>query len=130
MAGTHPFLFVESRKGRPLSIAGLNDIFTALRDAIPELPVKFSPHYCRYTWNDRFSEDCDEKIRKGTMTSEEEHKQRCYWMGWTEKSLMATLYSARHIKNKADEYSLERQEKILREDAEATDDFIMPEEDN
>lgn len=118
MAGMHPFLFVESRKGKPLSLAALNDIFAALRDAIPELPRNFSPHFCRYTWNDRFSELADEKIRKNEWTKEDEHEARCLQMGWSKDSKMATLYSIRHIKAKADEFSIKRQEELFRHDAE------------
>lgn len=123
-AGMNPFLIVESRKGRPLSIASLNDIFNALKNAIPELPLSFSPHTTRYTWNDRFSEIADEKIRKKEWQEKDERAARCYQMGWTEYSMMAGLYAKRHIKKKADEYSLARQEKILRADAEAADNLI------
>lgn len=116
-AGTHPFLFVSSKTGLPLSLAAVNDIFEVLRNAIPELPRNFSPHFGRYTWNDRFSEEADEKIRLGKWTVEQEREARCLQMGWSENSMMAALYAKRHNKYKADEFSLKRQEQLFKKDA-------------
>lgn len=117
-AGSHPFLFVESRQGTPLTLAALNDVFVKLREVIPELPTKFSPHFTRYTWNDRFSEFSDEKIRRGEWTETQEKETRSYLMGWSKDSLMASLYCKRHTRTKANEFSLRRQEDIFKSDAE------------
>jgi integrase len=117
MVGKHPFLFVESRRGKPLTHAAVNDIFVTLRETIPELPPNFSPHFLRYTWNDRFSEFADEKIRRGEWTNQQEEEVRSYLMGWIMGSGMAALYSKRHIRKKAEEFSLARQRGLFLGDA-------------
>ena len=110
-----------------MSLAALNDVFSTLRDTVTELPKGFSAHWTRYTWNDRFSEFADEKIKQGHWTIDDEQKARCQQMGWQETSKMAAIYARRHNKKKADEFSLKRQERIFRQDAEVYDSLTTSE---
>jgi integrase len=104
-AERHPFLFVETDRGRPLSARGLANIFRDLRGADEHLSGRLSPHVLRHDWNDRFSEKVD---RRGIPEPLEE-KMRSHLMGWREGSGTAALYTRRHIRRKATQVSLERQ---------------------
>ncbi|WP_425612321.1 tyrosine-type recombinase/integrase [Xanthomonas nasturtii] len=55
-ARRHPYLFVATGTGRPLSKPALNKLFRELRTRVPGLPDDLSPHVLRHTWNDDFSE--------------------------------------------------------------------------
>jgi integrase len=107
-AKQHDFLFVSSEEGAPLSIPSLAKIFNVLRKNCPELPKNLSPHVLRHTWNDRFSEEMD----KRGVAEETEKKTRSYLMGWSETSGTAAIYTRRHVRKKAQEASLEMQNKI------------------
>jgi len=107
-ARRHDFLFVAAKTGRPLSKAAVTKMFRVLREKVPELPDDFTAHVLRHTWNDNFSEECDE-----TGVDEEiEKKTRCYLNGWKKGSRSADVYTQRYVKRKAQEVSLRRQEKI------------------
>lgn len=112
-ARRHPFLFVESKSGQPLSIDGCSGIFKTLKARIPELPDDFSAHVLRHTWNDRFSEKADELIRQRVWTVEDEKKARNEAMGWSPNSKMAEVYSRRHTREKARKAFLDLQNSIL-----------------
>lgn len=112
-ARLHPYLFVETRQGKPLALNSLSDIFTTLREKVPDLPRNLSAHVLRYTWNDRFSEKADELIRKLVWTIEDEKKARNETMGWSPNSKMAELYSRRHIQAKARKVMVDLQNSIL-----------------
>ena len=112
-ARRHPFLFVETRTGKPLSIVSVSAVFKTLREKVPDLPRDLSPHILRYTWNDRFSEVADDLIRRGVWTIEDEKKARNEAMGWTPESNMAALYARRHTQIKAREALIDLQNAIL-----------------
>jgi len=107
------FLFVETKKGRELSIAAANDIFKFIRFRNPDIQKDLSAHILRHTWNDRFSERADELIKSGEWTAEHERKARCEMMGWVIDSDMAWHYSRRHIIEQANKVELSLQESII-----------------
>lgn len=54
-AKRNPFVFLDTAKGRAMSLASVYDIFVVLRESFPDVfPADFSPHVLRHTWNDRF----------------------------------------------------------------------------
>lgn len=109
-ARRHEYLFVTTGSGAPLSMPALAKIFRVLRSRIPELPENLSPHVLRHTWNDRFSEEMDQK----DVSEETEKKARSYLMGWSETSGAAGTYTRRHVREHAKRASLALQEKMLR----------------
>jgi len=108
-ARMHEYLFVATDTGAPLSVPGLAKIFRVLRSRIADLPIDLSPHVLRHTWNDRFSEEMDQK----KVSEETEKKARSYLMGWSETSGTAGTYTRRHVREQAKRVSLELQEKML-----------------
>ncbi len=108
-ARRHPYLFVATGTGAPLSYPAVCKIFKQLREAAPGLPSWFTSHICRYTWNDNFSASMDEQ----GIGPHEEMVLREYLQGWARGSKMPAKYTKRHIKKKAGEVSLEMQRKIL-----------------
>jgi len=107
------FLFVGTKNGKALSISAANDIFKDILVKNPGIQKNLSAHILRHTWNDRFSELSDDKIKKGDWTIEDERKARCALMGWVLDSEMAWYYSRRHIIAKAREVGLSLQESIF-----------------
>lgn len=107
----HPILFVANG-GRPLSLRGLNQIFSTLTRKIPELSRIF-PHLLRHTNNDNLSKVVDEK----QVAPEIEKKVRSQLMGWTETSGSADVYTRRSVERKANEVSLMTQRKIIGDDS-------------
>jgi len=102
-ARKHPFVFV-SRRGDPLALNSIDEMFSVLRAAFPELsPI--SAHILRHTWNDCFSE-----LAEGAMDADEELQLRNYMMGWSHKSKMAKNYTLRYVEKRAREMSLKMQD--------------------
>jgi integrase len=111
-ARRHEFLFVASDTGAPLSMSALAKVFAVLRAKVPQLPDDLTPHVLRHTWNDRFSEEMDQrKVEEAT-----ERKARSYLMGWSETSGTAATYTRRHVREKAKRVSLELQERLMKRD--------------
>lgn len=108
-ARKHPFLFVATGTGKALSLSAITKLFSELRTKVPDLPDELCAHMLRHTWNDRFSELMDEK----GISPELEEQLRRQQMGWSDSSAMATVYTRRHIRRKANEVSLELQAKAL-----------------
>lgn len=94
-ARRHPFLFVETRDGMPLSDSSVTKLFKTLRNKFPELPGYLTHHVGRYTWNDRFSEQADEKLKNGEWNHEKEVDIRTSRMGWKKNSKMPAHYRNR-----------------------------------
>lgn len=107
-AKKHPFLFVASRTGRPMTLIAVGKMFKELRERCPSLPKELSAHVLRHTWNDDFSKEMD---RRGEAP-EFEHQSRSYLMGWSPTSNTAAVYTRRHVRNKANEVSLELQSQL------------------
>lgn len=107
-ARKHAFLFVANG-GAPLSLRGLNKIFSVLSAKHPELLNVF-PHLLRHTNNFNFSNLADEQ----GMDPEKEKKTRSQLMGWSETSGTAEKYMRREIERKARDASLELQNKMAK----------------
>ena len=108
-AKKHPFLFVASRTGQPLSQAAIGKLFNELREKCPSLPEMLTPHVLRFTWNDAFSK----KMEEAGVPPEKEEQARIYLMGWSPTSNMAAVYTRRYVRNKAKEVSLGLQDKFV-----------------
>lgn len=102
---SHPYLFVATGTGRPLTKSAVTKLFIELRTRVPELPDELSPHVLRHTWNDKFSALMDER----GVSPEDEERMRKQQMGWSDTSRMAALYTRRHTQRKANEASLAMQ---------------------
>lgn len=109
-ANKHPFLFVDHHSGRPLSYSAANKIFTTLRDKVPGIPRHTTAHVLRHTWNDTFSNLCDQQ----GITEAEEQKLRSYQMGWSETSGTASNYTKRSTRKRAQKLGLKMQEDALK----------------
>jgi integrase len=108
-AKKHPFLFVASRTGNPMSLAAVAKLFNELREKAPSLPESLSAHVLRHTWNDAFSA----KMDSAGVTPESERQARSYLMGWSPTSDTAAAYTRRHVRNKAKEVSLALQHQLI-----------------
>ncbi|MGH8854609.1 MAG: tyrosine-type recombinase/integrase [Telluria sp.] len=108
-ARRHPFLFVASRTGQPMSLVAVAKLFNELREHTQLLPHNLSAHLLRHTWNDAFSA----KMDSASVTPEDERQARSYLMGWAPTSETAALYTRRHIRHKANEVSLALQRQLL-----------------
>jgi integrase len=110
-AKKHPFLFVATHTGAPMSIPAVAKIFDKLKAVSPLLLERVHPHVLRHTWNDLFSEEMD----KNRVPEEAETKMRAYLMGWSDTSSTAATYTRRHTRKKALEVSLIMQERTIGE---------------
>lgn len=92
------YIFLESVEGHAMSLASVSDVFEVLRRRFPdELPLDFSPHILRHTWNDRFT-----AAAKGVGLEEKFLEVvRNYLMGWDKNSKQAARYSRREIERQA-----------------------------
>lgn len=111
VARKHPFLFVSSTTGLPLSLKAVNQICDALKP-IEALDQKLSPHVLRHTWNDSFSHLADEQ----GFEAAEEQKMRARLMGWSETGNTVAKYTRRHTRKKSREASLQLQAKLAPKD--------------
>lgn len=91
-----PYVFV-SRRGQPLALRTVNDMFDLLRARIPSLPATLTPHVLRHTGNDRFSEAADAQ----GLNEAEEKQARNYVMGWSKTSVQGDRYTRRHTRKQA-----------------------------
>ncbi|WP_454730866.1 MULTISPECIES: tyrosine-type recombinase/integrase [Cupriavidus] len=107
-ARKHEYLFVADKTGAPMSLSALNKCFAFLRTHIPELPDDLSPHVLRHTWNDNFSQAMDQM----KTPEADEQKMRSFLMGWSETSGTAVNYTRRHVRQRANEVSLQLQSEM------------------
>jgi integrase len=105
---SHGFLIVASGTGAPLSLIGFNKVFEVLRAKCPDLPDELTPHVLRHTTNDLFSKKMDEK----KIPQQQEEKLRSQLMGWKSTSDTASTYTKRHVRERANEVSLDMQNDI------------------
>lgn len=108
-ATKHPFLFVSHSSGLPLSLSSVQKICSSIRENVPGSPQNLTPHQLRHAWNENFSRKCDEL----GVEAPREEQGRNYIMGWTPNSGSAEHYTRRHIKEKANENSLNYQTRIF-----------------
>lgn len=95
----HDYLFVSGGTGKPLSLAGANKLFVALRTAGLNLPVDLTAHVLRHSWNDRFSKE----MERAGVSPELEQKMRSVLMGWSPTSESAATYTRRYVRQRASE---------------------------
>jgi integrase len=118
-ARRHPFVFVSSANGAPLTPSSLNKVFQALRRRVQDLPNELSPHVMRHSWNDAFSAASDRANPNQTEVEKtQEQRMRSYLMGWKPDSQMAGRYSRRWTRDAANErlLSLQKAQKIVSSD--------------
>ncbi len=108
-ARRHPFLFVDVRRGGPLTKSGVDKIFIQVAEALG-ISEKFSPHRWRHGWNDDFSETSD---RQG-LSEAEERAMRNLLQGWKPESQMSHRYTERHVREKARAVLREMGERLMR----------------
>lgn len=109
-AKKHPFLFVASRTGQPLSQAAIGKLFNELREKCPSLPEGLSAHVLRHSFNDALSKYMEEN----GVSPEKEEPARIYLNGWSPTSKMAAVYTRRYVRKKAKEVSLALQDQLVR----------------
>ena len=112
-ARRHSFLFAAIDTGKPLSLVGLNKIFTVLRRKCPDLPDDLIPHLLRHTYASQLTED----MEKNNVPEEIQKKILIRVMGWVEGSKMPGHYTVGPIKQKSREASLGLQRKMRNGDA-------------
>lgn len=93
----HDFLFVSGGTGKPLSIAGANKLFVALREAGLDLPEEVTAHVLRHCWNDRFSKE----MERAGVPPDAEQKMRSVLMGWSPTSETSATYTRRYVRERA-----------------------------
>ncbi len=93
-ATRHPFLFVDVRSGRPLSVAAAEKVLRELGNCVG---CHLTPHLLRHAWNDRFSKHC----REMGIPKEEEEQLRSYLMGWSDRSVAAADYTERYVREQS-----------------------------
>lgn len=99
---------IVANDGQPLSLKSIDKIFSQLRAACPDLPVRLSSHVMRHTWNERFSEQAEELGLSDTV----EEKARNEQQGWADNSKSAATYTRRYANRKGRELALRLQEKL------------------
>jgi integrase len=94
--GSHPFLFVTSRSGEPLSVAAVEKVVRQLGQKA-KYAGPLTPHLLRHAWNGAFS-----RHAKGAgMPEHIEMALRSYLMGWKPQSTAAKKYLGRHVREEA-----------------------------
>lgn len=107
-ARKHPFLFVASGTGKPLSISGFNKIFPSLQQASPQLRYVIS-HLLRHTFNDDMSDELEAAGESGPVV----WKSLLRLNGWSETSQMPARYTKRSTARKANAAHRTLQEKLI-----------------
>lgn len=91
LAKQHPYLFVSSQNGAPLSIWSITKVFLSLRTRVKDLPDNLTAHVLRHNWNDIFSEMSDKAApNRSQADASKEENARAYAQGWS------SIYTARH----------------------------------
>lgn len=107
-ARKHPFLFVSSADGSPLSYWCLTTIFKILRKC-DGIPGNITPHILRHDWNDRFSQMSDAAYPHRTAAdAAKEERLRAYAMGWA-STQTAVNYTKRWVRESSNQRLLEMQ---------------------
>ncbi|MDD2741606.1 MAG: site-specific integrase [Rhodocyclaceae bacterium] len=104
------YLFVSQKsgptQGQSLSLSSMQELFSAIRKAYPELNM--TAHDLRHRWNESYSDAIAAQNRIGYLEAE---KLRSLLAGWTpNNSQMGAVYNSRHIRRKAHEAMLATQE--------------------
>lgn len=99
---SHGYIFTR-KDGGHIDEGSINLIFQTIREKVPNLSKKLTPHSLRRTWNDRFSRKIDTAPEDQRFSLEHEKQIRNRLMGWSSNSSQAERYAKRHIRKKADE---------------------------
>ena len=89
---------IISDDGRPLSINGLDKVFSKISE---KLRFNVHAHAFRHTWNDKYTDNVAKLIASGKMTESEAENHRAYLQGWIIGSQSARRYSKRSENLKA-----------------------------
>lgn len=111
-AKRHAFVWVGHKPGRnlgqPIEYTSLQQVYHKLRQT-EGLGDDLRSHALRHTCNERLSELFD----AADTTDNREAQIRNYLFGWSPSSHMASVYSQRHVRAKAESVSLDSQSRLL-----------------
>ena len=108
-AKNSPYIVLDSRDGRPLSLASVYDMFVVIRKRFPKsFPSNFSTHILRHTWNDQFMAAAQESGMKSALAKQINN----YVMGWSKTSQQSTNYSQREIERQASQLLIKMQGRL------------------
>lgn len=114
-AQKHHHLIVVHKKGAhqglPLSLRGLNDVFSSIQNAAPNEFRYLTPHALRHTKNERFAE----QLKATSTPSALAEKAQSYMSGWAYGSRTSASYTHRHIEDTTNKAMLELQKFTKRE---------------
>jgi integrase len=108
-ATTHPFLFVATRGGRPLTVGAAEKAVSQLGKRIG-FEGSLSPHLLRHAWNEALSKQMD----ADGVDEETEQIIRATSMGWDDDSETARIYTRRHTRELAAQVLKRMNERLLR----------------
>jgi integrase len=104
------YLFIthneSANQNRALSNESINKICRQIASLVG---FRVHPHAFRHSWNDRYSELADQRIKDGKVTADKSESDRQKLMGWAEGSPMAMHYSSRHENKRAFDVGLKLQ---------------------
>ena len=100
----HPFLFVSTSSGRPITRSALADIFRKINN-YSTLSVKLTPHVFRHTFAYNFLKFLIED--KGLDLERAKDQLRCI-CGWSYNSEMPSLYGSKYIWEEANSANIKR----------------------
>ncbi len=106
-AWASPWVFTAAN-GRPLSPAAVAKLFADVKRKWPAVGPELSCHKLRHTWNEIFSDACDQ----AGLTAEEEVRVRMLQMGWANPA-SAACYLKRTIRRQARDVGLIVQRRFL-----------------
>lgn len=122
-ANKHPFLLVSIRDGKPLSLSGLEQVFTNLGEGFPELR-HITPHTLRhdavYTLLASMSEELEAQTPEDRSTQVQ--KVLTWAFGWSPESDMPRLYGAKFWHEEADKAMRSRADKLKLNFVKTTDE--------
>jgi integrase len=105
--GTSDYLFTSMRGGVPLDQGAVNFIFDHLIEScFQHLKGRLSPHVLRHTFNELLLEEA----REQDLTEEQIKELQRYLNGWSEQSVMPSIYTRRVIEEQANEIAEKYQE--------------------
>jgi integrase len=109
LSKTHPYLFVSVRTGKPISLAGINNIFRSIRRLNLNISKTLSPHVLRHS----FAVNYVQKMENDGVQFSRQAQALSEAMGWRQGSGTEAIYLKRHTKKQADMIHLSIQEEIL-----------------
>jgi integrase len=103
-----PFLFLDSRKGDPLSLSAVNNIFARLAKSLESEFPRLYPHLMRHTFNYNFKlHNLDHRLKFDQARQIQNHLN-----GWSDRSVQADMYGSAANVVMADSFVSEMHSKI------------------